>query len=72
MTLLKEIATPKTRKYIYRVLLAIVPILIFYGLIQEEIAPQIIALLGALFGFSVADSNTPKDEKEDSDDSFVI
>lgn len=72
MKFLKKLATTRARKYFYRLLLAVIPILIFYGIIQEEIAPQIIALLGALFGFSVADFNTPKEGKEEPEDYVVI
>lgn len=47
-----------TRAWIYRVLTAVVPILIAYGVIGEQVAPLWIALGGAVLGIGMAAKNT--------------
>lgn len=48
----------RTRAYIYRVLLAVVPIAQSYGIINEDRAALIVSLIGALFGTALAVMNT--------------
>lgn len=48
---------PGTRKYFYRIIILLIPILGAYGIINSESAPQIIALIGAILGLGVADRN---------------
>lgn len=47
-----------TRAWIYRVLTAVVPILIAYGVIDEQVAPLWVALGGAVLGTGLAAVNT--------------
>lgn len=50
-----------TRAWIYRVLTAANPILIFYGVIEEQVAPLWMGLAGALLGTGLATIYTPSD-----------
>ena len=47
-----------TRAYIYRVLLAVVPILTAYGVVEESKTAVIVGLIGAVFGNGLAVVNT--------------
>lgn len=48
----------RTRAYIYRVLLAAIPLLQAYGIVQESDVPLIIALAGAVLATGLASLNT--------------
>lgn len=48
----------QTRAWIYRVLTAVVPILIAYGVLDEQAAPLWVALGGAVLGTGLAAVNT--------------
>lgn len=48
------LAIPSNRKHLYWVCLAIIPLLVFYGVIAQEAAPLWIALVGAIVAPSVA------------------
>lgn len=50
------------RKWLYGVLLAAVPILIIYGVLDSEAAPLWVALAGAILGPGVALAHTPAPE----------
>lgn len=47
-----------TRAWLYRVLVAVVPILTAYGVVAEEKAPLFVALAAAVFGNGLAAKNT--------------
>lgn len=47
-----------TRAWIYRVLTAVVPILIAYGVLDEQVAPLWVALGAAVLGTGLAAANT--------------
>lgn len=53
----KWIASPKGRKWLYKVLLAAVAVAVGYGLITGESAALWGTLIAALIGFPLADSN---------------
>ncbi|MDS2171600.1 hypothetical protein Q7C18_02710 [Nesterenkonia sp. CL21] len=57
----KLIKDRKTRKYLYRVSMALIPLLISFGFLNEDIAGDVALLLAAVFGFGapgLADANT--------------
>ena len=47
-----------TRAWIYRVLIAALPLLTAYGVVSESQAPLFVALAGAILGTGVAVANT--------------
>jgi hypothetical protein len=51
----------RTRAYIYRVLLAAIPLLQAYGIVNESDVPLIIALVGAVLATGLATVNTSTD-----------
>lgn len=50
-----------TRAWIYRVITAVIPILTYYGVITDDIAPMIVALAAAFLGTGLAVMNTSVD-----------
>jgi hypothetical protein len=56
------------RRWIYGVCLALVPLLVALGVLEDEIAPLVIALVGAVIAPSLALINITPD---DSDDHWV-
>lgn len=48
----------RTRAYIYRVLLAAVPLLQAYGIVEENKVPLIVGLIAAVLGTGLAVANT--------------
>jgi hypothetical protein len=44
----------KHRKHLYMVSLAVIPLLVFYGLVSQDAAPLWIALIGAVVAPTVA------------------
>jgi hypothetical protein len=44
----------KNRRHLYMVSLAVIPLLVFYGVIAQEAAPLWIAIVGAIVAPSVA------------------
>lgn len=61
----KWIASPKGRKWLYKVLLAAVAVAVGYGLITGETAALWGTLIAALIGFPLADANVDTSEPED-------
>ena len=62
----RVIAQPKTRRWIYGIAIAAVPLLVAYGVIAESDAALWIGLAGAVLGTGVpalAAANTPTDEQ---------
>jgi hypothetical protein len=52
----------KNRRHLYMVSLAVIPLLVFYGVIAQEAAPLWIAIVGAIVAPSVALNHiTPND-----------
>ena len=47
-----------TRAYIYRVLVALVPILVFYGALDESQVAVWLGLASSVLGFGLASANT--------------
>lgn len=54
--------SPRTRRYIYGVSVAALPLLIALGVITDALAPSLIAFLGAALVPGLAASNTPSDD----------
>ncbi len=62
------ITDPKTRRWLYIVAAAVVPLLVFYGVITEESAPLWISLTASILGagaHGLAAANTPPTGHED-------
>lgn len=58
--------TRETRKWIYGICLAVVPLLVLYGVIDEAAAPLWIAVIGAIVAPTLALTHlTPKEEEQD-------
>jgi hypothetical protein len=56
---------PQTRKLIYGVIAAVVPLLVAFGTIAEPLAGQILAVAAAILtvsGSALAIQNVPKDD----------
>ena len=63
--LLKKLMSREGRKYMYSMSLAVIPLLVAYGVIDEEVAPLWVALAGAVIAPVVALTHlTPKEPKE--------
>lgn len=56
--------TPQARTWLYRVITALVPLLIIYGVLDEQTAPLWIALAASILGTSTALAHTPKKEQK--------
>lgn len=54
--------TPQVRTWIYSVLLAAIPLLIVYGVLDEQTAPLWIALAAAILGQSMALAHIPREK----------
>jgi hypothetical protein len=57
--------TPHTRKWIYGIIAALVPLLVMLGTISEELASQILAVVAAVLtvgGSALAIKNVPTDD----------
>ena len=65
MSLLNKLMSREGRKYIYIVSLAMIPLLVAYGVIDEAIAPLWVALAGAVIAPVVALTHlSPKEPEE--------
>lgn len=64
MNKLKDIFTPETRSYLYRVSIAVIALLAVVGIVSQELLPAVIGLAGAIFAISVADGNVPNPEEQ--------
>lgn len=62
--------SPQTRRWVYSVGLAAIPLLVFYGAIEREAAPLWIAAVGAILGNGLALANVadpaPSDETQEA------
>jgi hypothetical protein len=54
----KVFLTERRRAYLYRILIAAVPLLGVYGFVDSRTVPLITSLLVAVFGFGLAAANT--------------
>lgn len=55
--------TPQLRTWLYGILLAGIPLLIAYGVLDEQIAALWVALGGAVLGLGTAIAHTPRTGK---------
>ena len=63
--MVEKLLSREGRKYIYIISLAVIPLLVAYGVIDEEVAPLWVALAGAVIAPVVALTHlTPKEPKE--------
>lgn len=60
---LEGILTPEKRKRIYQLIIALQPMAVFYGVMTSEEAGIWVAIIAAILGLSVAQSNTFSEEK---------
>lgn len=51
--------TPQVRGWIYGIITALVPLLIIYGVLDEQTAPLWLALAASILGTSTALAHTP-------------
>jgi len=56
-----KLSNESTRAYIYRILVALVPILVAYGFVDSKQVPMFLGLGAAVFGFGLASANTKTD-----------
>ena len=65
---MEKYLTREVRKWVYGICLAVVPLLVLYGVIDEAAAPLWIAVIGAVVAPTLALSHlTPPVEKENED-----
>lgn len=62
------ITSPKGRKWLYRVALAVSALLAFYGLLTDESLALWGTLAAAVLSLPVASANTPKPDRKDGHD----
>lgn len=58
---------PKTRKYIYGIVLAVLPLLVTFGILDDGTAGQVALIAAAVLGVgesALALANTPKDKPD--------
>lgn len=61
MSALTDLFSPTTRKWIYNVAVAVVPLLVVLGVITNDIAGQVLIIAGAVLGLGtnlLASANT--------------
>lgn len=66
----KWIASPKGRKWLYKVLLAVVGLAVGYGLIEGDTAALWVALVASAIGFPLADANVDTSGHIEDDESI--
>ena len=54
-----RLLTPAARSYLYGIALAVLPLLVYFGIVTEDDAPLWIALVGAILVPGVAFANRP-------------
>lgn len=66
----RKVFTPSVRRWLYRVLIALLPILTAAGIITEDMAPMVAGLIAAALAIGVADINVPEapDYEESAND----
>ena len=58
--------TPSVRRWLYGVLVALIPLLIAYGVVEETTAPLWVALASSVLGTTTALLHTPTGGEDDS------
>lgn len=53
-----------TRAYLYRIALAVLPLLTLWGVVSDQEGPLVIALVAAILGVGLAAKNTSTDSEE--------
>lgn len=61
---IKTLFTIEVRAWLYNLFLSAIPILTFYGLVEEQAAPLYVALVAAFLGLGMARANTSTKNKE--------
>lgn len=56
---MNRLTSPAARTYLYGIALAVLPLLVYYGLVSDEDAPLWAALVGAILVPGVAFANRP-------------
>lgn len=59
--------TPKTRRHLYQISAATIPVLVVAGWISDELAVALVGLANAIFIGALAAHNTPKDDHADAE-----
>lgn len=63
---MEKYLTREVRKWVYGICLAVVPLLVLYGVIDSEAAPLWIAVIGAIVAPTLALTHlTPKEDSGD-------
>ncbi len=62
MIQIPSLTNPRTRKYIYNVALAFIPVAVALGLISESMAPLIVVCVTSILGLGLAQANVPTGE----------
>lgn len=60
---LEDILTPEKRKRVYQIIIALQPLAVFYGFMTAQEAGLWVAIIAAVLGLTVAQSNTHSEEK---------
>lgn len=56
--------TPSLRGWLYAVLTALIPLLIAYGILDQQTAPLWLALAASILGTTTALAHTPRKEQK--------
>ena len=59
--------TPKTRRHLYKISAAAIPVLVVAGWVSDELAVALVGLANAVFIGALAAHNTPKDDHADAE-----
>jgi hypothetical protein len=60
----KKLTSREGRKSLYLISLAVIPLLVFYGVITEDAAPLWIALIGSILAPTMALAHMPPKDTE--------
>ena len=60
----KKLTSREARKSLYLISLAVIPLLVFYGVITEDAAPLWIALIGSILAPTMALAHMPPKDTE--------
>ena len=62
----KKLTSRGVRKWLYLVSLAVIPLLVFYGVITEDAAPLWVALVGSILAPTLALTHLSPEEDNDA------
>lgn len=68
MSFLRDIFTAQTRRYLYRVSIALITLLAVLGIVSQEVLPAIVGLVAAVFSITLADGNIPEPYEDITDE----